>query len=147
VTTCGFLSATGNCIVETTVYVYGRTADRFRPVFRNQVARNNNEETRFIERGPLRGYVIVATPTNNAPYTYWIEVHRQQGSEDYKQILRYRGKTRYADGNRLAVIDSEMPETLRRLGLWKSGDPLPAPPKLPDGCTSLFMREGVEWCR
>ena len=50
------------------------------------------------------------------------------------------------DGNPLAVIDSEMPETLRRLGLWKEGDALPVPPRMPQRCTLLVMRKGVEWC-
>jgi hypothetical protein len=40
-----------------------------------------------------------------------------------------------------------MPETLRRLGLWKDGDPLPVPEKMPAGCATLFMRKGVEWCK
>jgi hypothetical protein len=61
-------------------------------------------------------------------------------------VLRYRGDTGYGDGNPLAVIDSEMPETLRRLGLWKTGDPLPVSPRLSGGCTRLVMRKSVEWC-
>jgi len=51
----------------------------------------------------------------------------EQGSEQYGRILRYRGLTGYSDGNPLAVADSEMPEILRRLGLWQPGEPLPVP--------------------
>ena len=64
----------------------------------------------------------------------------------YSRTLKYRGHTGYNDGNPLAVIDSEMPETLRQLGLWKTGDALPVPPLMPGGCTRLVMRKGVEWC-
>ncbi len=42
-------------------------------------------------------------------------------------MLRYRSATLYNDGNRLAVIDSEMPNIERRLGLWKPGEPIPTP--------------------
>lgn len=77
--------------------------------------RNNNQETRFVERGPLQGNVIVDYPTQDAPYTYWIEVYNAGESSQYVQILRYRGRTGYGDGNPLAVADSEMPEILRRL--------------------------------
>jgi hypothetical protein len=36
-------------------------------------------------------------------------------------VLRYRSATLYNDGNPLAVIESEMPNIERRLGLWKPG--------------------------
>ena len=108
--------------------------------------RNNNEETRFVENGPLLGSVIVAYPGSDAPFTYFVEVYKRISDSEYSQVLRYRGNTRYGDGNPLAVIDSEMPETLRRLGLWKTGDTLPVPPRMPGGCTRLVMRKGIEWC-
>ncbi len=38
----------------------------------------------------------------------------------YHQIMRYRGATRYGDGNPLAVIDSEMPGLWHRLGLMRA---------------------------
>jgi hypothetical protein len=91
--------------------------------------------------------VIVDNPTENAPYTYWIEVYRAGDSAQYGRILRYRGLTGYSDGNPLAVTDSEMPEILHRLGSWKPGDPLPVPAHLPKGCHDLFMRHGEEWCK
>jgi hypothetical protein len=141
--TCGAEGGNGNCLVATALYRYEGT-DRFVRVFLGLTGRNNNEATRFVESGPLQGDVIVDDPTENAPYAYWIEVYRAGDSGQYGRILRYRGLTGYSDGNPLAVADSEMPEILRRLGLWKPGDPLPVPTHLPRGCRDLFMRHGEE---
>jgi hypothetical protein len=143
--TCTAHSVNGNCGVSTFLFDYDRKEDRFYDVFFNVTGRNNNEETRFIESGPLIGNIIVAYPTDNAPFTYWIEVYKRKGSSEFERSLRYRGKTVYGDGNSLAVIDSEMPETLRRLKLWARGQALPVPHDLPAGC-KLIMRKGVEWC-
>lgn len=143
----GAVSGDGDCLIATALYKYDRGTDRFIRVFLNQTGRNNNQATRFVESGPLQGDVIVDNPTENAPYTYWIEVYRAGDSGQYDRILRYRGLTGYSDGNPLAVADSEMPEILRRLGLWKPGDPLPVPPQMPKGCHDLFMRSAEEWCR
>jgi len=143
----GAASGDGDCGIATALYTYDKSNDRFLRVFLNLTGRNNNQATRFVESGPLQGDVIVDNPTENAPYTYWIEVYRVGDSGQYGQILRYRGHTGYADGNPLAVIDSEMPAILHRLGLWQPGDPLPAPAHLPQGCHHLFMRHGEEWCR
>ena len=145
--TCGTSGAKGKCNVSTFLLAYDRSADRFRVVFSNFLGRNNNEEARFIENGPLLGHVIVAYPTQNAPFTYFVEVFQQVSGGQYSQVLRYRGNTHYGDGNLLAVIDSEMPETLRRFGLWQDGDPVPVPPRMPRGCGSLVMRKGVAWCQ
>ncbi len=134
----------GNCGVSTFLFAYDRNADKFRVVFFNMTGRNNNEETRLVQSGPLLGNVIVAYPTSNAPFTYFVEVHKRTSDSEYSRVLTYRGTTGYGDGNALAVIDSEMPETLRRLGLWKIGDPLPVPPNT--RCARLVMRKGVEWC-
>jgi hypothetical protein len=144
---CGEEGPNGNCSIATALYQYDRGTDLFIRVFLNHTGRNNNEETRFVESGPLQGNVIVNYPTENAPYTYWIEVYRAGDSAQYGQILRYRSLTGYSDGNPLAVADSEMPEILRRMGLWKPGDPLPIPAHLPQGCRHLFMRHGEEWCK
>ena len=141
------MSGDGDCAIATALYLYDKGTDRFIRVFLNRTGRNNNQATRFVESGPLQGDVIVDNPTENAPYTYWIEVYRAGNSGQYGQILRYRGRTGYADGNPLAVADSEMPEILHRLGLWHPGDPLPAPAHLPQGCRHLFMRHGEEWCK
>lgn len=144
--TCTISGANGSCGVSTFLYAYDRATDRFRSVFFNLTGRNNNEETRFIDSGPLLGDVIVARPTDNAPFTYFVEVHKRKGTGSYARVLRYRSRTGYADGNPLAVIDSEMPEILRRLGRWRSGDALPVPPTMPAGCERLVLRNGVEWC-
>lgn len=144
---CTAESIDGNCGIATALYRYDRGADRFTRVFLSVTGRNNNEDTCFVERGPLEGDVIVNYPTEHAPYTYWIEVYGAGRSSRYVRILRYRGRTGYNDGNPLAVPDSEMPEILRRLGLWKPGDALPAPAHLPQGCRRLSMRRGEEWCK
>jgi hypothetical protein len=146
ISSCMNRGANGNCGVSTFLFAYDRKAERFRVVFFNMTGRNNNDETRFVENGPLRGSVIVAYPTSDAPFTYFVDVYKRTSDGEYSRALRYRGHTGYADGNPLAVIDSEMPETLRRLGLWKTGDTLPVPPSVPGGCTRLVMRKGVEWC-
>jgi hypothetical protein len=143
---CTIRGATGNCGVSTFLFAYDRKAERFRVVFFNMMGRNNNEEARFVGNGPLLGNVIVAYPTDDAPFAYFVELYKRVSDGEYSRVLRYRGNTGYGDGNRLAVIDSEMPETLRRLALWKTGDALPVPPSMPGGCTRLVMRKGVEWC-
>jgi len=144
---CGAYSGNGDCGIATALYDYDRRADRFRRVFLNFTAKNRNQATRFVESGPLRGNVIVDYPTDNAPYTYWIEVHRPAASGLYTRVLRYRGHTGYGDGNRLAVADSEMPEILRRVGLWRPGDALPVPPSLSKECPHPIMRRLEEWCQ
>src|ERR1700677_1538211 len=68
---CMNRGANGNCGVSTFLFAYDRKADRFRVVFFNMTGRNNNEETRLIENGPLLGSVIVAYPTSDAPFTYF----------------------------------------------------------------------------
>lgn len=143
---CGAEFFDGNCGVATALYRYHKRADRFLRVFSNVAGHNNNQATRFVEQGPLLGDVVVDCPTEHAPYRYWIEVYAPGKSGRYIRILRYRGSTGYGDGNRLAVIDSEMPEILRHLGFWRSGDPLPVPKYLPKGCNHLVMRRGEEWC-
>jgi len=144
---CGEEMFDGNCEIATALYRYDSEADRFVRVFLGLTGRNNNEDTRFVEHGPLRGDVIVVYPTQHAPYTYWVELYKAAASGQYGQILRYRGRTVYGDGNPLAVADSEMPELLRHLGLWQPGDALPVPAHLPHGCSHLSMRKGEEWCK
>jgi hypothetical protein len=145
--------ANGSCGISTLLFDYDREAERFHAVFFNITGSNNNQETRFVETGPLLGDVIVADPNGGAPpptrrnpYAYSMEVYKRDVAGMYARVLAYGGGTRYGDGNPLAVIDSEMPETLRRLGLWKPGDALPVPPRMPAACTRLVMRKGVEWC-
>jgi hypothetical protein len=143
---CTMAGANGNCGVSTFLFAYDTKADRFRVVFFNIMGRNNNQETRFVEKGPLLGSVVAAYPTNDAPFGYFVEVYKRISDSQYSRVLRYRSNTRYGDGNVLAVIDSQMPETLRRLGLWKPGDALPVPSRMPGNCKRLVMRKGVEWC-
>lgn len=143
---CGARSGDGGCGIATALYRYDRQTDRFSQVFLNVTGSNKNQRTRFVERGPLRGDVIVDVPTEHAPYTYWIEVYRAGKSGRYARILRYRGRTHYGDGNLLAVIDSEMPAILRHFGLWQPGDTLPVPSRMPGRCTRLSFRLGEGWC-
>lgn len=146
--TCSARGGDGNCNIETMLYQYWRSGDRFRRVFASSSGgSNNNQDARFVERGPLRGDVIVDHPTDDAPYAYWMEVYAPGKSGQYGRILRYRSITRYGDGNPLPVADSETPEILKRLGLWKPGDALPIPPHAPEGCAPLVMRHGEEWCK
>ena len=144
---CGAEGINGNCGIATALYRYDNGADRFVRVFLNLTGRNNNENTRFVESGPLQGDLIADVPTENAPYAYWIEVYRANESGRYAQVLRYRSCTHYGDGNPLAVADSEMPAILIHFGLWKPGDAPPAPAHMPKGCTRLYMRSGEEWCK
>ena len=122
---------------------YDRTGDRFVPVFRQQTSRNNNQEVRFVETGPLRGAIISAVPTSDAPFGFWITVNRMNAGGRYAPVLRYRSGTRYGDGNPSAVIDSEMPETLRRLKLWHPGQALPLPDR---ACPRPRLIAQVLWC-
>jgi hypothetical protein len=77
------------------------------------------------------------------PYGYWIVVNQLTPADTYRQILRYRSATLYDDGNPLAVIDSEMPNIERRLGLWKRGDPIPTPDH---SCSKPVLRHTELWC-
>ena len=138
-------SGDGDCWIATALYRYDGSADRFVRVYLNQTGHNNNQATRFAESGPLQGDIIVNDPTMNAPYGYWIEVYRANNAGEYKQVLRYRSRTRYNDGNPLAAIDSEMPAILGHFNLWKPGDPLPVPPHMPTRCHQLSISSGEEW--
>lgn len=133
----------GGHAIYTELFAYDSRSHNFQSVFSNATGSNNNQETRFIEQGPLRGDVIAADPTSSAPFGYWISVYAS-GAKDahFRSILRYRSATHYGDGNHLAVIDSEMPGILRRMGLWGPDDPLPAPA----GCNHPVLRHGEEWC-
>lgn len=137
----------GSAAVQTILYRYDRAMDQFRAVFVNDGGGNNNQDARFVEHGHLQGDEVVDFPTEHPPYVYWIEVYAPRGDGKYARVLRYRSITHYGDGNPLPVADSEMPEIMKRLGLWKPGDALPIPPRAPKGCAPLVMRHGEEWCR
>lgn len=93
--------------------------------------------------------MITAEPDDHAPYGYWIVVERfSPGGVSYRHVLRYRSATLYNDGNPLAVIDSEMFNIERKLGLWRPGQPLPAPRKGPAdrACLTPVLRHTEIWC-
>jgi hypothetical protein len=130
----------GSHLVFTELFTYDRRLNKFQSVFSTATGSNNNQKTSFIKEGPLRGDVVLNKP---AGCCYRIEVYRQAASGQYVSILGYRSRTVYGDRNPLSVSDSEMPEILRRLGLWRASDPLPIPH---EGCTPV-MRAGEEWCQ
>src|SRR5262249_31002125 len=138
--TGGESSGDGEHHIFTELFSYDRHLNEFKSVFSNATGSNNNQRSRFIDEGPLRGDVIVDEPEGCC---YRIEVYRPGASGRYASILSYRGHTRYGDGNPLSVSESEMPEILRRLGLWHKGDALPIPR---EWCTPV-MRRGEEWCQ
>jgi hypothetical protein len=133
----------GDQRVATQLFAYDRAADRFVLAYGKITGRNNNQEIRYVEAGPLQGAIIASEPTDDAPFGYWITVSRLDAAHRYTQRLRYRSATRYGDGNPLAVIDSEMPGILQRLSLWKPGAPLPAPAD----CARPHLVKGALWCR
>jgi hypothetical protein len=132
----------GSHAIFTELFTYDGGSNQFISVFSNATGSNNNQETRFMESGPLRGDVIVVVPASSA-FGYWITAYVFGKGEQYRRVLRYRSATRYGDGNRLAVIDSEMPGILRHFGLWRPGDPLPTPAD----CTHPVLRHAEEWCQ
>ena len=137
------LSANGDQRIATTLLAYDRAKDGFGQIFTHVTGHNNNQEVRYVDHGLLEGAVIVAEPTENAPYGFWITVNRLSSSYSYQQVLRYRSATRYGDGNPLAVIDSDMPNIQRRLGLWRPGKPLPLPAR---GCARPRLVHMELWC-
>ena len=93
--------------------------------------------------GPLTGSMISADPADRAPFGYWISVSKLTPAHGYRQVLHYLSATSYNDGNSLAVIDSEMPNIEKRLGLWHPGSPLP----LPAGhCPRPQLKGMALWC-
>lgn len=146
IVTTSLHATNGSQAVSTQLFKYSRETDTFERVYPHETGTNNNEEVRFITRGPLEGSVISAESTSNAPYGYWIEVDRFTPGRTYRRVLRYRSATRYADGNSLAVIDSEMPNIEGRLGLWKPGSPLPLPTDPAKPCRSPRLDHGELWC-
>lgn len=125
------------------ILAYDAANDRFRDAFGKMTGQTNNQEVRYIAGGPLKGDIIVADSPFGPPFSYVVTVSRPGADDRYRTVLNFRSATRYGDGNPLAVIDSEMPNILRRLGLWRAGQPLP----LPDGkCPKPHMVKGALWC-
>jgi len=127
VQTASLHSGDGDQLVFTQALAYRRDLDGFTRVYDHLTGRNNNQEVRFVESGPLKGDIISAEPTQNAPYGFWVSVNTPGPGGAYREALRYRSATRYGDGNPLSVIDSEMANIQQRLGLWRPGSPLPLP--------------------
>ncbi len=141
-------SGDGDQVVATQLARYDSRSDQFRRVFVKTTGHNNNQETRFIADGTLRGSVISAEPQQQPPYGYWIVVNSLSSAGDYHQVLRYLSATRYNDGNPLAVIDAEMPNIQSHLGLWKRGEPLPMPSSATSNkpCINPTLKNNVLWC-
>jgi hypothetical protein len=141
-------SGDGDQLVSTRLVTYDADRDAFRRVYGKTTGHNNNQEIRFVTDGALRGSVISAEPQGHLPFGYWIAVDRLTAAGAYHQVLRYRSATLYTDGNPLAVIDSEMPNIEMRLGLWKPGEPIPAPQRGGDGkpCLKPILRHSELWC-
>jgi len=137
-------SGDGDQVVSTQLIAYDAGQDTFHRIFGQSTGHNNNEEIRFVVDGPLQGSVISAEPQERLPYGYWIVVHQLTSAGEYHQVLRYGSATHYGDGNPLAVIDSEMPNIERRLGLWKPGDPIPVPSG--KACSKPILRHTELWC-
>jgi hypothetical protein len=144
IVTASVHSGDGDQVVDFQLVSYDAGSDAFRRICSKSTGHNNNQEIRFITDGPLRGSVISAEPQAHSPYGYWITVDRLLPEDAYRQMLRYRSATRYGDGNPLAVIDSEMPNIERRLGLWKPGEPLPMPGDKP--CKKPTLKHSELWC-
>jgi hypothetical protein len=137
-------SGDGDQAVGTQVLAYDRRHDRFAPIYEKSTGRNNNQEVRYVTGGALHGAMISAEPTEDAPFGFWVTVDRLTPAYTYRQVLRYRSATHYGDGNPLSVIDSEMPNIERRLGLWRQGSPLP----LPKGrCPRPHLARMELWCK
>jgi hypothetical protein len=132
----------GDADVMTQIISYDPRAHGFRRVYRFMTRRNRNEEVRYVGAGPLKGYVISAEPQERLPYGYWITVNVLTPAYTYRQVLHYPSATRYGDLNPLAVIDSEMPNFLQRLGLWRPGMPLPVPAR----CRRPHLVRTELWC-
>jgi len=137
-------SGNGNQRVATRLLAYDAEKDGFVTAYAQRTGRNNNEEVRYVAEGPLKGAVIFAEPTSDAPYGYWVSLSKPDAGLRYRQAFRYRSATRYGDGNPLAVIDAEMPNIQQRLGLWRPGQKLPLP--LGRACPRPHLVKSVLWC-
>lgn len=138
------LTMNGDQGVRTQLLTYDRVNDAFSMAYDHATGHNNNQEVRYLTSGRLMGDVISVEPTDDRPYGYWVTVNRLDDGGVYRQILRFRSATHYGDGNPLAVIDAEMPNIEKRLGVWRAGQPLP----LPAGkCAKPHLVKTVLWCQ
>lgn len=128
----------------TQIWTYDANSDQFVQIFDQYARRQNNGEIRIITNGPLAGDVVIDRAGQHAPYRYDITVYRLENSR-YREILKYAGNSEYNDGNRMPVIDAEMPEIERRLHFWKPGDSLPTPART--HCGKIELRHGYRVVR
>lgn len=136
-------SGDGDQAIFTQLLAYRPANDQFVQVYAHVTGHNNNQEVRFVASGPLRGSVVSAEPTEDRPFGFWISVNRPAADYTYTQILRYRSATPYGDGNPLAVVDSEMANIEKRLGLWSPGSPSPLPAR---SCPRPRLVKMELWC-
>jgi hypothetical protein len=107
-----------SCWISTLLYAYDRESDSFRSVFFGLTASDTKQATRFIDSGPLLGRVVVVTPASGADFGRVVEVYKRSVIGEYLRILVYCSSTCCgSDADPGSVIDSELPEILRRLGL------------------------------
>jgi len=139
----GFPAVNNNRAVMTQALRYDAAQDRFVVAYQHLTGHNNNQEVRYVTDGPMRGDIISAEPTEDAPFGFWITVNRLR-PDGYRSVLRYRSATGYNDGNPLLVIDSEMPNLEARMGLWRPGRPLPLPP---ESCLRPHLVHKELWCQ
>lgn len=125
------------------ILTYRPASRRFVVVYRKQIGNNHNEEVRYIRSGPLKGSIVAAISPYGPPFSYLIEVSQLTPDYRYRRVLRFRSATLYGDGNPLAVVDSEMPNILRRLGLWRPGQSLPLPASR---CLRPHLVKAALWC-
>jgi len=144
VTTASEHGGNGSQLVQVQLLAYQAAQDRFVRAYSQTRGTNNNDDIRFVARGPLKGDVIEVEPTEHAPYGFWVVVKAPVSATGFKQVLRYRSTTRYGDGNPLAVADSEMPNILKRLGRWREGQALPLPA---GGCAKPRLIHSELWCQ
>ena len=89
-----YVGASGSGTLTTMFWRYRAKSDKFEQIFWHASNANNNEETRFMTKGPLAGDIVISIAPRKAPYHYGIEVHRPTKSGDYVRILKFTGKTR-----------------------------------------------------
>ncbi len=143
VRTGSFLSGNSDQRVVTQALVYDRARDRFVSAYQHVDGHNNNQDVRYVTAGPLRGDIITVESPYGPPFTYVLTVSRMSAKGVFAPILRYRTATRYGDGNALSVIDSDMPNLQKRLGLWRPGQPLPVPAAK---CPKPHLVKMELWC-
>jgi len=144
VRTGSFLSGDSDQRVVTQALVYDRVRDRFISAYHHVDGHNNNQDVRYVTAGPLRGDIVTVESPSGPPFTYVLTVSRMSARGVFRPILHYRTATRYGDGNGLAVIDSDMANLERHLGLWRPGLPLPLPAS---SCAKPHLVRMELWCR